>query len=240
MQTIALIDQLRASREIYEHEAHSLEGMSDVALARVVPMLSDATLDRVLTMLSAATLAHVLPMLSDETLARVLPMLSDATLDRVLPMLSAATLDRVLPMLSDAKLGRLLPWLSDETLAHVLPMLSAATMARVLPMLSDAPMASINIAVPVVEDLDRKVAEAVGEQGEALDMGRWHCGTTHCRAGWAITLAGEAGAALEAKVGSEMAGRLIYEASTGRMAPDFFASNSDALADIRRCAGLCE
>lgn len=116
--------------------------------------------------------------------------------------------------------------------------MSAATMARVLSMLSDDTLASVNIAVPVVGDLDRKVAEAVGKDGESLDMGRWHCGTTHCRAGWAITLAGEAGAALESKVGPEMAGRLIYEASTGRMAPDFFASNADALADIRRCAGI--
>ena len=32
------------------------------------------------------------------------------------------------------------------------------------------------------------------EDGGKLDMSTWHrCGTTHCRAGWAITLAGAAG-----------------------------------------------
>jgi hypothetical protein len=74
----------------------------------------------------------------------------------------------------------------------------------------------------------------------SLDMSAWHaaCGTTHCRAGWAITFAGAEGATLEKMVGSETAGRLIYEASTGRMAPNFYARTEDAIADIRRCAAL--
>lgn len=62
------------------------------------------------------------------------------------------------------------------------------------------------------------------------------CGTTHCRAGSSIHLAGAAGYALEKRLGSaEEAGRAIYLASTGRV-PYFFASNERALADIRRCA----
>jgi hypothetical protein len=68
-------------------------------------------------------------------------------------------------------------------------------------------------------------------------MRDWHvCETTHCRAGWAILLAGKAGYELEAKLGSaELAGVAIYRASTGRV-PYFFDTTERALADIRRCA----
>lgn len=96
----------------------------------------------------------------------------------------------------------------------------------------------LQIQVPIVEDLDVLILAAV-EAGN-LDMNYWHhhCGTTHRRSGTAIHLAGEAGYALEHAVGPEMAGRMIYESSTGRPAPDFYASNEDAIADIRRCAEL--
>lgn len=89
--------------------------------------------------------------------------------------------------------------------------------------------------VPVVECIDAKILAAI-EAGGRLDMSNWHsCETTHCRAGWAITLAGAPGAALEAKYGAFRAGHMIYRASTGR-APHFFATDERALADIRRCA----
>jgi hypothetical protein len=86
--------------------------------------------------------------------------------------------------------------------------------------------------VPVVEDLDRKILSAL-ESGGALEMGNWHsCDTTHCLAGWAVHLAGEAGYALEKEHGPQRAGALIYNVSTGR-APHFFASNERALADLK-------
>jgi hypothetical protein len=91
--------------------------------------------------------------------------------------------------------------------------------------------------VPVVENLDAKILARV-ESGEGkLDMSTWHsCETTHCRAGWAIHLAGKAGYELEEKLGDpQYAGRAIYRASTGR-SPHFFANDRDALTDIRRCA----
>jgi len=67
-------------------------------------------------------------------------------------------------------------------------------------------------------------------------MATWHqCETTHCRAGWAITLAGEAGQELEAKYGPQRAGAMIYRASTGRV-PHFFATDARAMEDIRACA----
>jgi hypothetical protein len=67
-------------------------------------------------------------------------------------------------------------------------------------------------------------------------MTTWHtCETTHCRAGWAIHLAGAHGAKLESQVGPFRAGIAIYTASTGRV-PHFFASTKNALKDIERCA----
>ena len=91
--------------------------------------------------------------------------------------------------------------------------------------------------VPVVPELDRKILDAV-EAGGSLNMSAWHtCETTHCRAGWAITLAGGAGKDLETKFGPFAAGGMIYRASTGRT-PNFFASNDAALTDIKRCAGV--
>ncbi len=90
--------------------------------------------------------------------------------------------------------------------------------------------------VPVVGRLDSRIHARISSSAGALDMGTWHtCETTHCRAGWAIHLAGEAGYALEARVGPERAGAMIYRASTGRV-PWFFASNEGALRDIERRA----
>lgn len=91
--------------------------------------------------------------------------------------------------------------------------------------------------VPVVPDLDRQILAAVGD-GNGLDMEMWHrCNTIHCVAGWAVTLAGQAGAALESLVGTNAAAALIYAASSNHPVPDFFATHSDALAEIRRRAG---
>lgn len=91
--------------------------------------------------------------------------------------------------------------------------------------------------VPVVPNLDREMLRVTSEPG-ALDMANWHCVTTHCRAGWAIQLAGRAGILLEERVGPALAGALIYAASTGRPVPNFYASNNAAMADIRRCADM--
>lgn len=93
--------------------------------------------------------------------------------------------------------------------------------------------------VPVVADIDAKILAAI-EAGGELYMKNWHsCATTHCRAGWAITIAGEAGLELERKTSPYLAGRLIYEASrSGVPCPDFFATDEEAMADLRRCAGV--
>ncbi len=90
--------------------------------------------------------------------------------------------------------------------------------------------------IPVIEHLDRKILEAVTQGGGVLNMCNWHtCETTHCRAGWAIVLAGDAGRALEAKVGPHRAGTMLYRAATGRV-PHFYATDEAAMADIKACA----
>ncbi len=91
---------------------------------------------------------------------------------------------------------------------------------------------------PVVPNIDAAILAAIRTQGCSLKMNRWHsCETTHCRAGWAIHLAGEAGYTLERATTPYLAGRLIYEASRpGVPCPDFFASDLEALADLAQCA----
>lgn len=58
------------------------------------------------------------------------------------------------------------------------------------------------------------------------------CGTTHCRAGWAVAIAGRAGWELEKRVGANLAGRLIYLRSVGYL-PSFLSSSQEALSDIK-------
>jgi uncharacterized protein YjbI with pentapeptide repeats len=93
--------------------------------------------------------------------------------------------------------------------------------------------------VPAVPDIDAAILAAIEREGRSLDMRTWHlCATTHCRAGWAIELAGPAGKALEEQLGPCAAGALIYAASRpGVRVPDFYTSNEDALADLRARAG---
>jgi len=94
--------------------------------------------------------------------------------------------------------------------------------------------------VPVVPDLHARVAAAV-QHPEALSMATWHCGTTHCRAGWIVTLAGEEGEALEREIGTNAAAALISLASEAQTFQteamfDFYAEDQRALNDIRRLA----
>jgi len=88
-----------------------------------------------------------------------------------------------------------------------------------------------------VPSLDRCILGAIEAPGARLDMGAWHsCATTHCRAGWAITLH-PLGAELESVFGARMAGAVIYLRSTGEV-PDFYAGDADALASIRAGAEI--
>ena len=70
-------------------------------------------------------------------------------------------------------------------------------------------------------------------------MDSWHtCETTHCRAGWVVTLAGSEGKELEGKLGTAFAAQQIYKHSSPiKVAPPrFYEDNKQAMADIERCA----
>ena len=107
---------------------------------------------------------------------------------------------------------------------------------------ADLHRADLGIEVPTIASIHAAVLAAASPTG-ALCMATWHtCDTTHCRAGWVTTLAGAAGKALEDKVGTACAAALIYQASDPAMTnvPDFYCSDSEALADMRRLAGLVD
>ena len=107
--------------------------------------------------------------------------------------------------------------------------------------LREADLSGANLGeadIPLLPNIDAAILEAVEKDGNKLDMSEWHvCRTTHCRAGWAIHLCGDAGYALEKAVGSSAAGALIYAKSRpDKPIPNFMASDEDALADMRACA----
>ena len=95
--------------------------------------------------------------------------------------------------------------------------------------------------IPKIENIHQRVLEAVANE-KTFNMEGWHneteCGTTHCRGGWVITLAGEAGKKLEAHTSPEFAAMQIYKASSViKVSPvRFYETNEVALADIKRCA----
>jgi len=83
--------------------------------------------------------------------------------------------------------------------------------------------------------LDASILVAL-ESGYTLNMDAYHtCATTHCLAGFAVTLHPR-GTEMEEEFGSRLAGSAIYLASTGAI-PDFFASDEDAMASLRKGAG---
>ena len=72
-------------------------------------------------------------------------------------------------------------------------------------------------------------------------MRDWHtCGTTHCRAGWVVTLAGEEGKKLEEFHNTELAAHLIYKESSPIKVgcARFYDGNEEAMADMKRLAEL--
>ncbi len=104
--------------------------------------------------------------------------------------------------------------------------------------LEGANLEGADLEVPKIKDIHKKVY-AAAKCENALDMGSWHsCETTHCRAGWVVHLAGEAGYKLEEKVGTSVAAGLIYRESDSKIKafPDFYCGNDEALADMKRLA----
>ena len=111
--------------------------------------------------------------------------------------------------------------------------------------LSNADLSTADLSgVPKIENIHQAVFAAASRDG-ALNMGAWHqdgnvCGTTHCRAGWVVSLAGPGGHALEWAMGTPAAAAIIYIASdpTLERIPDFYCSNEAALTDMKQLAEL--
>ena len=92
------------------------------------------------------------------------------------------------------------------------------------------------LTIPSIPNIHRAIYDAASKPG-CLKMDTWHCGTSHCRAGWVVHLAGEAGYALEAQTTTLFAAQQIYKASGYDISPvRFYDSNEDALADMKRLA----
>ena len=94
---------------------------------------------------------------------------------------------------------------------------------------------------PKIENIHQKVYEAATARPESLNMSDWHtCETTHCRAGWVVHLAGEAGKKLEAHTTTLFAALQIYNVSSSiEVSPvRFFEDNATALTDMKNCAEL--
>ena len=62
--------------------------------------------------------------------------------------------------------------------------------------------------LPNEEELIEKIAEAVFSRPDALKMNNWHCGTSHCLAGWATVLC-SLGLEVEEKSDTETAGCVL-------------------------------
>ena len=99
--------------------------------------------------------------------------------------------------------------------------------------------------IPVIENIHQKVLAAIEAEPKQFDMRTWHgenaCGTTHCRGGMVVHLAGEAGRALEAFHDTPLAAFLIYQASSPNLPvrfPRFYETNEKAMTDIERMAEL--
>ena len=107
------------------------------------------------------------------------------------------------------------------------------------PVLSLIPQSMIG-EIPRLERPYSRLWEATKGCAVNFDMDHWHnaCRTTHCAAGWIVTLAGAAGAALELRCGTPAAARLILLKSCPAdwPLPNFFASNEAAAAFISHMA----
>ncbi len=115
--------------------------------------------------------------------------------------------------------------------------------------LSGANLREILETVPLIPNIDVAILTAIeankAKGTNGLDMGSWHgneakaneaewCETTHCRAGYAICLAGKAGFDLEEKYGPANAGVFLYLKSTpNEPVPNWSASNEVAMADMK-------
>ncbi len=75
------------------------------------------------------------------------------------------------------------------------------------------------------EALIKEIAENVLDRPGSLNMGKWHCGTSHCLAGWACIL-NETAAEIEQRFDTETAGDAVLPSYSHL----FFETNEKVLA----------
>jgi len=93
--------------------------------------------------------------------------------------------------------------------------------------------------IPILSNIHQQILEAITPPEQRLNMNAWHtCGTTHCRAGWAVHLAGKEGYELEKIGGTCFAAMMIFKYSSPiKVSPvRFFEDNETAYRDIKKCA----
>jgi hypothetical protein len=93
----------------------------------------------------------------------------------------------------------------------------------------------IYLNIPIIKDIHLELYKTINQEGCTLDMRSWHseyCKTTHCRAGWVVTLTGKEG------IGTDAAAAFIYQKSdpTLERIPNWYANEEEAMADIKRLA----
>lgn len=98
-----------------------------------------------------------------------------------------------------------------------------------------------DINPPIIPNIHQAVLSKVLKRG-ALNMSDWHtCDTKHCRAGWVVHLAGDAGYDLEKIVKcTGFAASLIYWVSSSIRVSNyqFHVNKHIAIEDMKRCAEL--
>jgi acetyltransferase-like isoleucine patch superfamily enzyme len=94
------------------------------------------------------------------------------------------------------------------------------------------------VDVPVVAGLAGAVLRQIVDHPETYDQGVWHseCGTQHCAAGWAVVLAGDAGRALESRVGTRAAAEMLLRSAHGDIGWCPFGADDDPRPWLRDLA----
>jgi hypothetical protein len=201
-----------------------LGGMSDEQLSTIVTRLSDKRLSGIANLLSASQLSRIMGGMSDTQLRHIRYFLRVTQLRDVLLYLSSAHINRVVTNLNNSQLAIVMEYLSDEQVSRIIGYLNDAQLDRVTNCLSGERQ---GIEIPVVADIDRKLLQA------SLDSSDMAGGVAPYRATQYITFAGDEGLVLEQRFGTHYAATMIYQASTGKQAPDFYCEDEVALADIK-------
>jgi hypothetical protein len=178
--------------------------------------------------------------LSDFELTSCLKGMTDSDIARMVGCMTDSDIARMVGCMSDSDIARMVGCMTDSDIARMVGCMTGSDIASMVGRMSDSDIALLNIKIPIVDDLDKEVFASVGDGARKLNMHTWHndCGTLHCWAGWIVTIAGAT--ELEERFGNTaLVATWIYEASTGKIAPDFYnTSNEEAYTEMKKRAGV--